>query len=360
MRKGSKILVLATAALALGACGFTPAKPDKSGLEGQKAATGSKQATSKTRGGSPGSSHNLSQNQISLRTAYPEGPTVTDPQGLACAAALQASGVNTSHLSDFPEGVSEPFLNTSIVSVTLASSLESGPVPAQPDQASGIETATWNLLSTASGYSLNQYLGQTVSEVTLDNWGSLNVGDYICFEQGTTFVGMLAQEPNYNFQPMSDIAVNGKTVSQLTGQNYLQWLESVDAYVPSPAPNTPSVDALGVLLDSLAVLNANLPAADRAQLESQLATTGGIGNILAAEGSSVLALVPLDITPSSPPPGSIVDPQLYQEFDVQLWPEFRDFSPQDLAGNGFLSAFYSLQRPDVNSPWQLSGLGTGP
>jgi hypothetical protein len=82
-------------------------------------------------------------------------------------------------------------------------------------------------------------LGQTSAEVSLDRPGSLRIASYTCFEQGSRVVGLIAGKPEYNFEPMFDIAANGEPISQLTGMDYIKGLESVGAHDLRPVPNCP-------------------------------------------------------------------------------------------------------------------------
>ncbi len=242
--------------------------------------------------------------------------------------------------------------------MTLSSSLQSGPVAQGTGWASGIQTATWNLLSSAAGMPLTPYLGQTLAEVTLNNWGSLQIGDYVCFEQGPHVVGLFAQQPYYSFQPMQDVTLQGKTVQDLTGLGYLQWLESVGAYEPKPAPNSSSMSAEAALLDYFAVLNAGLPAPQQSSIGSTLVPNGESFSSMA---SIFQALVPLGVTPwQPPPPGSAGNPELSQEFGVGLWPDFRNFNTNYLAGDGWVGEFITVDRTTTSSPWLVTGFGTGP
>lgn len=356
MRVGNAILLLGAVALLAAGCGSPTGHSARRNTRtiSHKKTTSVKSTTS----GNSASRGSQPTGVESSRNPYPSGAPITDPSGLACSSALQASHVSTVSLTDFPSGFLAPNVTTKPTSVTLASSIQTGAV-ASPGQASGIQTATWNLLSTASGFPLTPHFGQTLTEVALDNPDSLTIGDYVCFESGTKVVGMLAQEPYYNFQPMSDVAVDGRTVSEITGQDYLQWLQSIGAYVPKPVANNPQMSAEDVLLDSFAVLNANESQPSVAQLEAELAPTVGTGNLLAGESSTMVALVPVAVTPYQMPGGNM-NPQTYQEFSVLLWPHFRHLTILDFSGNGWIQAFYTVQRSNTPSLWNVTGWGTGP
>lgn len=282
------------------------------------------------------------------------GPPVSDLPGRLCLKALKKAGVNTAQVSAMSGGYPEQ-------PIKLARSLVSGPVPQGQGFASGVETATWNLLSRASGLPLTPYRGQTLLEVPLNAYGSTRVGGYTCFEKDHKVVGMIAEQPNYSFQPMFDVSLRGRTVHDLTGLYYLQWLESVGAYVPHPTANRPGMSAEAVLLDYLDVLNADLPAAERRRLEATLVAAGPGSAPLASQAEVLQALVPITFQQWQAPPASPgMDPRLLQIWNVALWPHFRHFTAQDLAGNGWLSSAYTVARKSPGSPWLVVSSGTGP
>lgn len=106
--------------------------------------------------------------------------------------------------------------------VTLASTLTGGAATTTSSDASSVETAAWNLLSTSVGHSLEPYLGKTLTEVQLSD-ASFPIGGYVCLEDGQQVVGIFAQPPSYSLEPMSDVSALGKTISQQTGQDFLGW-----------------------------------------------------------------------------------------------------------------------------------------
>jgi hypothetical protein len=336
-------LVAALGALLLSACGTT--------TQSHAATAGaSRHATAPTQhaqGNGAGPSTYVQAN--------PPGPPVTDPAGRACLQALKARGVSTTHITDPSIGIlpSEK--------IALSSSLTSGPFAAAPGDASGIETATWNLLSSATGLPLTPYLGRTLLEVGLINAGSTAIGGFTCFEQGETVVGMFAEQPTYSLQPMAAVTIDGRTIRQLTGRDYLHWLESVKAYVPHPLAQSPGLSAAAVLLDSFDVLNADLPPGERRGLEIALGQGGVHTNPLTQEAQVMQALVPIAIVPWQPPRGVPAgNPRIERMFNVSLWPHFRDFQPRYLAGNGWVDFFYGLARKTTQAPWRVTGFGTGP
>ncbi len=284
----------------------------------------------------------------------PSGQPVSGSAGRACLKALGAKGIATSRLTENSFAVPpQP--------ITLSSSLTSGPFVQGEGVASGIETATWNLLSRASGLPLTPYLGKTLLEVQLTNPGSTRIGGYTCFEQGTAVVGMFAEQPYYSLQPMGAVAIDGRTVRELTGLDYLHWLEKVKAYLPHPVPDTPNLSAAAALLDSFDVLNANLPVAERKGLEASLAPGGPNSGPLGAQYQVMQAYVPIAISPWRPPAGfPAQNATLQREYSVELWPHFRHFAPKYLAGDGWVGFFYSLARKTIQDPWRVVSSGTGP
>jgi hypothetical protein len=196
----------------------------------------------------------------------------------------------------------------------------------------------------------------------LDRPGDLQIGEYICFERGARVVGLIAEQPvlSYSFDPMADLTVYGDMVGDLTGLDYLAWLESVGAYEPHAVPKRCDMGALAVLLDSFAAVNADLPATERQRL---LASLSGPGRYAPPrlEGAIMQALVPLSIGREAMPQGfPQLDPRLTQMFGVDLWPHFRQFSPQYLAGDGWTGFFYFVTRPNVHAAWRVTSMGTGP
>lgn len=276
----------------------------------------------------------------------PGGPVV-DPAGLRCLTELRRMGVRTDTVSYTNYATPADWQR-----ITLASNLTAGPFSASIHDASSIETATWNLLSSSVGLSLTPYLGRSVTVVQLQSYGSTAVGGYTCLVYGSRVVGVFAQTKDYSYQPMFDVSVRGRTVRELTGVDYLQWLESTRAYRPRPTPDTPSLTAAEVLLDWFAVTNAPLSSNERQSLMQGL-WPGVIGPDV------YLSLVPISITRLTQGPSSTMNPSLEQEFSVAELPDFRKVTPGELAGNAGVQMLYTVQRRGPRAPWHVVGEGTG-
>lgn len=263
-------------------------------------------------------------------------------QGQSCVQALRRQGVRG---AIFDAAGPWP-------SRTLAPSLKGGPVGIGRD-ASSIETATWNVLSESAGYPLLPYLGQNVSVVRAQPKSSSPTEAYTCLEQGLKVIGLYGHGSPQNGQPMNEVSVAGKTVSQLTGLDYLQWLETTKAYEPHPAVNSATLSAQAVLIDYFDTINAGLPTDREDAILSSLASPQ------MASGQGLFALVPLSITRVTDMGlSATMNPQIQAEFEVPLWPHFA--SIPDVAGNGLQFMFYIVSRTSQHADWMLTSAGTGP
>ena len=225
--------------------------------------------------------------------------------------------------------------------VTLSSSLTGGPIAVA--SASAVETATWNVLSQDAGLPLTAYLGKTVSAVAA-SYPPQNSAT--CLELGSDVVGLYASASAPG-APMGDVSLQGLTVSQITGLDYLAWLERIGAYVPHPVPNSASMSAGAVLLDYFDAINTGQTALEATLAQPNMRQQG------------LLALVPLSISRVTDMGSSVaMNPKLSQEFEVPLWPHFA--GTPSAVGNGLTFMFYVVQRQAPDADWMVANAGTGP
>lgn len=257
-------------------------------------------------------------------------------QARSCVAALSARQVEgaSAAVQDRVQGKWSE--------ITLASDLNGGPIAAA-GHASSVQTATWNVLSRTAAKPLTAYLGKTLSVVSAEDPPRAGA---TCLELGAKVVGLYAETSSPS-APMGDVSLQGQTVPEVTGLDYLAWLEQTGVYVPHPVENSPSMGALAVLLDYFDAINAG---------KQGILTTLATPNV---SGRGLLALVPLSIERVTDMGTSAsMDPNLSREFEVPLWPRFAG-SPA-VAGNGWRFMFFVVQRSSPQAEWMVTNAGTGP
>lgn len=295
-----------------------------------------------------------SQSQSPTPTSTATGTAPAGPARL-CMAALGPQGVPSDTLSWISDAVTT---GPHWPRITLAATLTGGPVSDAGAQSS-IQTAYLNLLSSAVGYPLQPYLGQTVTEVNVSG-GTGDLSGYTCLEDGSKVVGMWGQQNPYTAQPEFLVTAKDETLQSLTGVNFLDWLEKEGYYWPRAVSNSPDLTAVQALENYFAVLSdPSLSPAQSASLQATytVATPGqGPGS------SPFLALVPIEIRPWTPPGASgSQDVTTQQKFGVNLWPLFRTaITPDEMAGNGWQYMFYVMVRPTGATLWKIESVGTGP
>lgn len=290
-----------------------------------------------------------SQGSGSVTVQGPPGGSTspTDPHLAACDSELAGVGVPAEDLPAFDHGAQPP---STWPTVTLARSTSGGAVVPSAQDASSIQTATWNLLSTSVGLALTPYFGETLTVVN----GSDQNGE-TCLEDGTKVVGAYDVALSGGQEPFAYVSVLGKSVLDLEGVDYLTWLEKAGAYAPAPAPLTPAMTPLASLQDFFDTLNSHPPASEDAALEKTFFTSTS-PQPASTFFSEFTFWVPLRITGNSCPYGVTSSPT-EATYLVLLWPDYA--SQPLLAGNGFTAEFISLGRPDTASVWKITGMATG-
>ena len=284
----------------------------------------------------PTTTENSSQNNT---------PPLTDAASRTCATALGALGVPV-------DGISLP---GNISTLALPKTLTAGPETTDGTDSS-LQAACLNLLSSASGYPPTPYLGTSTTEVSIATSNDGRAG-YSCLVQGGKVIGLWGQQAGHTLQREFLVTVQGKTVQDLTGNDFLSWLIAKGYYMPHGVPNSPSFTAEQALENYFAVINdPTLSASERADLLDTYIPAAQQGNGWAA----FAALVPIQIRVAVVPGNSGPDPTA-PEFGVQLWSHFvtGQPTPGEMAGNGWQYMLFDLGRSS-SGVWLVEGTGPGP
>lgn len=277
------------------------------------------------------------------------GPPISGAAAVACRAALLAHGVRTTALTLFPDYV---LPQSSAQTVVLPVRMRGGPVVPAGASYSPLEADYLNLLSSAVGLPLGAYRDKSLTLLYLDLPNSGPIGSYACLETaGHSVAGLLAQQLNYNFQPLFDVATNGQTADALVKGGFFAWIARRGDFVPKATRDRPGLTAQEALMGFLGVLDD--PSLSVSARQNLIAGYGTYGKTLP---KVFKALVPMSIASYAPPEGPL--PNGSAVFTVMLWPVFRHFSTMYLAGDGWQGGYISLRRM-ADGIWQVTDYSTG-